>query len=267
MASAFEDTLNTSSKLLLLCGSGHNGSTILARLLLGHPAISGELSETFAFGLTHEQLWPGVLEQLALGAGEPPWVLEKTPLHLYNSSRLLEVFATSRCILLMRDGREVVASLARRSYSMQAALQRWTAAAREIILLRSQFPNRTLLVRYEDLVSSPRSQLHRISSFLSISASPLFKAAKSTANVSYLGNYIKPSQNITTSFSPDQIDDRLPHALRRALQVSMPLGQPRESGWLKLTDEQRAMVGSNDDFRFYIKLFRYSDWRADNLES
>lgn len=259
--------LLSTSKLLLLCGSGHNGSTILARLLLDHPAIAGELSETFAFGLTQEQLWPAVVEQLALRSGKPRWLLEKTPLHLFNAARLLDILPTSKCIFLMRDGKEVIASLARRSYTIEAATKRWTAAAREILLLRSQWPERTLLVRYEDLVNSPRSQLKQIARFLSISAPPLLRAARSTANTSYLGHQVNSSQHRIIIKSYDQVDDSLPHELRRAIQASLPLEKPVKSGWLVLTREQRAEAGQNDDFRFFIKLFGYSAWRTDNLES
>lgn len=228
--------------------------------------MGGELSETFAFGLTQEQQWPAVLEQLALRAGKPMWLLEKTPLHLFTASRLLANFPTSKCICLIRDGRDVVASLAKRSYSIQAATQRWTAAAREILLLRSTFPSRTMVLHYEALVGNPNRELMQIAYFLAISGSPLQKAARSTSNIRYLGHKINASLDLKSIHSLEQIDERFPHNLRRAMQASLPLSKPVRRGWLQLSQEQKSAAGENDDFRFYIKLFGYSPWSLDNLD-
>jgi hypothetical protein len=250
----------TNSKLLLLCGSGHNGSTILARILLAHYAIGGALSETFVFGLTPQQAWPGVFEQLELQSNSPQWVLEKTPLHLFNAARILEIFSSASCLFLIRDGRDVVASMVRRSLTLDSAMQRWSSSAKEILLLRSLFPSRTFLVRYEDLVACPKNTLSNISRFLGLKSAPLIHAAQSSADITYLGHQIDARSAITFYGTHENVHHDISHDLRRATQAALPLSKSVMSRWAELDPDQRKAVMNNDDFLLYEKIYGYLPW-------
>ena len=229
-------------------------------MLLDHPAIGGELSETFVFGLTPERSWPAVFEQLSMQANNPAWLLEKTPLHIFNASRLLEIFPSARCLCLIRDGKEVVASMVLRSYSVKTATQRWVSSAQETLLLRSLYPSRSILVRYEDLVSSQIESLTRIAGFLGIRSAPLLKAASSTANTSYLGHNIDSFMVRSRYPSHNLVDFDLPHDMRRATQAALPLEQAGAPRWKEIEHSQRQYVLSNDDFVLYSKIFGYLPW-------
>jgi hypothetical protein len=257
----FRSKQNAKPELLLLCGSGHNGSTILARVLLGHPMIGGEISETFVFGLSDEKSWPAIFEQLALSAGNPTWLLEKTPIHIFNASNIFKIFPTARCICLLRDGREVVASMVKRSHSVVTATERWCNTSREILLLRSKYPNQTILVRYEDLLENPADTLERIASFLAISSSRLKHDPKISNNTTYLGNTIKGKWALKSYRSYEQVGYSLPHDQRRAIQAALPLGGPPfRSNWDELSIDEKSKVKQNDDFWFYNKVFGYLAW-------
>lgn len=251
---------NREPRLLLLCGSGHNGSTILTRILLDHPMIGGTLSETFAFGLTSKAEWRGVLEQLAYRAKSKKWVVEKTPLHLFNAKDLLEIFPNAKSLLLLRDGREVVASMLMRSLSVRSAVQRWTTSCRELLVLRGIHPTRTHVVRYEELISDRDRVLQNIAEFTEISVIPLIKASVESREVSYLGfrvsSYLKEQEHKTH----EDCDYDLVHTNRRAMQASLPLTPGIKSKWEQLDSEIQREVQSHDDFMMYMRIFQYAEW-------
>jgi hypothetical protein len=66
----------------------------------------------------------------------------------------------------VRDGRDVICSLRKRGYSFGSAVSRWLfEAALSLELAKS---SRVHLVRYEDLILSPKEALAKITAFLSV---------------------------------------------------------------------------------------------------
>lgn len=105
--------------------------------------------------------------------------LEKTPDHLYYVDAIQRHLPQARFLHIVRDGEEVVASLHRaaRSYApwrpfldLDRCISRWSRAVEES--LRWIDDPRHRLVRYEDLVASPKLALHQALSFLGCADDP-----------------------------------------------------------------------------------------------
>ena len=113
-----------------------------------------------------------VLDDDCLRVGNRLW-LEKTPDHLFYVARIQRHVARAKFIHIVRDGKEVVASLNRvaRTYCAwrpylddMLAVERWNQAWRETLSWVGN-PNH-LVVRYEALLERPRRTLAQILAFI-----------------------------------------------------------------------------------------------------
>jgi hypothetical protein len=86
--------------------------------------------------------------------------VEKTPTNVYAFARLARTAPDVRLVHLVRDGRDVAASLGRRGKSLYASGSRWLYDT--LAGLRARGHESYLEVRYEDLVRDPPRVLARI---------------------------------------------------------------------------------------------------------
>lgn len=91
---------------------------------------------------------------------------EKSPPNVYAMRDYLEAVPHGRCIVTMRDGRDVVCSLMRRGLSFHQALERWVWSSSQAMAVLSD--QRVMLIQYADLVTSPRQTLSRLINFLDV---------------------------------------------------------------------------------------------------
>lgn len=96
-------------------------------------------------------------------SGKRRW-LEKTPGNVFAFRQIRDIFPDARFVHIIRDGRDTVASLAKRGFSPLLAVSRWYYATLTGIQYRD-WPNYYEL-RYEDLVRDPRQELSRLCNFL-----------------------------------------------------------------------------------------------------
>lgn len=88
--------------------------------------------------------------------------------------RFFRLFPRGRLVLVLRDGRSVVHSAIKRFHvDLTLAAQLWARGADEIADFRStsEGQSRSVLVRYEDLISDLRPQLERILDFCGLDRS------------------------------------------------------------------------------------------------
>lgn len=107
---------------------------------------------------------------------------EKTPQHAFESETLCRLYPDARIVHLVRDPRDVVASLRRmpwgsRSPTRNARLWRTCVAAAE----RRDGAENFLRIRYEDLVDQPEAQLRRVCGFLGEDYTPAMLEAPAGA--------------------------------------------------------------------------------------
>ena len=108
----------------------------------------------------------GIMHGFAQEERKVRWA-EKSPLHALHILSLAEVFPKARFLHIVRDARDVVASLHRRwRSSPYVTVYRWKHLVREADKQGSQIPERYLRLRYEQLATNPAAELERICEFL-----------------------------------------------------------------------------------------------------
>lgn len=97
---------------------------------------------------------------------------EKTPSHLWYWQRINRAFPNCKFIIVVRDGRDVVCSVSRVRWgtgNLYGDAYRWKIDIRKgEKIIDSLGPERSIMVRYEDLVVEPEVQMKRICDFLMV---------------------------------------------------------------------------------------------------
>lgn len=199
--------------LIFVMGCPRSGTTWLQMLLSSHPRIkTGPESHIFD-GIVGPQLrkWEGDLRSAKEGRppnGLPSYFnevefkellrsyvhelfgpitkrlrqnelfLEKTPNHALFIPEIVELFPSSRIVYILRDARDVVASLLRSHAgwgkhwapsNVWRAARMWTRYTEaQISAVKSFGGSRLFVVRYEELRESPIKSLQRILDFLDL---------------------------------------------------------------------------------------------------
>jgi Sulfotransferase family len=150
---------------ILILGSPHSGTSLLAAMLDSHRMLATFPMETGLF-FRGKKKFPGTiqaLERLAHGRGAWRWV-EKTPDHLLHMAAVRELMPEALVLLTVRDGRDVVASLKARFGDFRQALDTWKSAAEATV--RYQHEPWLHLVRYEELAKDPVRVLTGVSDYI-----------------------------------------------------------------------------------------------------
>lgn len=156
----------------------HEAAVDLTRRVWNHPRVTlwhleGE-PPLPPPGLSHEDAFRWAVEQpfLAYMRREgKAWWADKTPPHIDHIDDLAEIFPGAKFIELVRDGRDVALSIMGLPFGGNNAWttgRRWAHCVRMGEKARTERPADVLLVRYEDLVSSPEHEVRRVSEFLGI---------------------------------------------------------------------------------------------------
>jgi len=188
--------MTATRKLLFICGSGHSGSTLLSLLLGAQAGFAslGEVTQTVArmddrpkpctCGRSANEcpVWGPVLRAVK---PLPPGA------RMVAASRFLAQSVDADCIVdsskklssltelmgagldvdilaihLVRDGRAVAFSNARKDRSLHEAAMNWRNNNQKIAAYLARLePRRRLLIRYEDLVADPRATLLKTMAF------------------------------------------------------------------------------------------------------
>lgn len=190
---------------VFVVGSFRGGTTLMERVLLAHPEIVGPGFETQLYSrvryrrrLDHPEEFRALLGDLA---GADPieqfeevmtarvhdacarcWV-EKTPEHVYHVRALRKRFDGARIVHVMRDGRDVVTSIAHTPWIFPRVRDRFARIVGAVVLWELMtFEGLRLMrdpaledaltsVRYERLVQEPERELSRLASWLGLAAS------------------------------------------------------------------------------------------------
>lgn len=208
------------SKFVFIVGCGHSGTSLLLRLLAEHPQVYAITRESALFYQPSDSLiLQGLLgwEQAARAAGKSV-ILEKTPDHLFCVHKLNQ-FVPRACVLcMMRDGRDVVASLVSRGWDYEKAIHYWTSCMSHLEELKAKVNNLTL-VHLAQLVRRPEQVLAPILAQVGLEHSPQI--------LSRLLNYHhKPAYYYANVIEkpPDALEGEH-HVKMRNFQINQPLSK------------------------------------------
>jgi sulfotransferase family protein len=180
---------------IFVVGTMRSGSTLLRLILDSHPNIAmgeetgfmGAVAATKAIpnwrygaewygrlGWSEQELdvrlhdfYAGMFERFAQSHGKKRWG-DKTPFHSLHMAEMRRIFPDAVFLAIMRHPGAVVSSLHKRfHYTVADAAAYWTSTNTEVLRQGEALgPDRFVLFRYEDLVTSPEPVLRELMTWL-----------------------------------------------------------------------------------------------------
>ena len=199
--------------LLLICGCGHTGSSILARILGNHSDVYLVPRETGVFLANRyylENEYIKSFEEDKASQGKR-LILEKTPRHIWHVDYIRREFPKTKFILTTRDGRDVITSIYNRTKDFKGALCRYKDDS--ILTLRQVDQSDCMLVYYEYLTDNSSKYLQKICRWVGLNFEDEM--------LNYHNNPIE--WNIKNPF---RIGKPLAHDILRKEQLNRPLEKP-----------------------------------------
>jgi hypothetical protein len=196
--------------LLLICGCGHTGSSILARIIGDHSDIYFVNRETGMFLANRHYLEDEYLSEFSESAMREnrKIILEKTPRHIWHVDYIRRKYPGTKFILTTREGRDTVASLYERTKDIGFSLTRYQDDS--ILTLRQVFLGDTYLQHYEKLIEDPQHAIKNICEWVGLNFEQRM-----------LNFHLKPIEwNLNNPYSSGQPNN---HDQLRNKQVNSPL--------------------------------------------
>lgn len=187
----------------LVVGSPRSGTTLCASMIGGHPDI-GMLFEDVGHGgreVLGTKVWGNKLcipNQITLDPrpdersvwkrledgvrailGRPrmlPWLSESYPAPHRQYTIRTYVEQGARVVAMLRDPDHVVDSIRRRgAVSVERGKYRWSRAVRAINQTKQDYPDRTYIIRFPNLLDQPGEVMRDVCTLLGLSYSPAMK--------------------------------------------------------------------------------------------
>lgn len=210
---------------VFVVGAPHSGTSITTALLSEHSALYTIPGETGMFSNGNPEFQARQFDKIAFCAGRARW-LEKTPEHLMHLSAIFRLFPRAQVLIVLRDGRDVAASLFARTGDLDAGINAWLEANRQSEAFVGD--PRVLRFKYEDLVTGPENTLRRICLFLGIAFEPgMLEHHKNPRH--YYASAIRRPASVTGQ----------DHGIYRNWQINQPIFDGRGK-WKVMSDEQKT---------------------------
>lgn len=210
---------------IFVVGAPHSGTSITTVLLSEHSALYTIPGETRMFTSGNPQFQARLFDKLTFCAGRTRW-LEKTPEHLMALSAVFRLHPRAQVLIVLRDGRDVAASLFARTGDLDAGINAWLEANRQS---ESYIGDpRVLRVKYEELVTEPENTLKSICLFLGLAF-----------EVRMLEYYKKPRRYYANVIHKPPSVTGQDHGTYRNWQINQPIFDGR-GRWKKMSYEQKT---------------------------
>lgn len=161
---------------------------------------------------------------------------DKSPVNSLYAKKLVKVFPSARFIHLVRDYRGNLSSMLRYevfSPSVTTIVSQWKYSVNQIEQLATNYPDKFITIRYEDLVKDPQGVITRMCSFLNINFNPVMLDSQKREEIikqSYDQSFISEwHPNLPMEISENNIDkwkQKLsPSAIRLADYIAGKTGE------------------------------------------
>jgi hypothetical protein len=134
--------------------------------------ISGELSiDSLVYNDTVETIYEKIVDHFGACHCRPFFLGDKTPEYAYRLEWIDQVFPGSRWVFMVRDPRDVVASLTSvpwLRFNDWGAASLWSKTQARLWNAAKRWPDRIHWLRFEDLVQEPEHELGQLLEFLGI---------------------------------------------------------------------------------------------------
>ncbi|MFN0126454.1 MAG: sulfotransferase family protein [Verrucomicrobiales bacterium] len=184
-------------------------------------------------------------DRFAAGRGARRWV-EKTPDHLLHFETLRVHCPRHPVILMLRDDRDLVASLKARFEDFSQAVETWQRSARVAaeLLERGRDPFLFPLC-HERLVEAPERVLRRLCRHLGLSFDPAMLGFHRTPRHWYSSSTEKPA-GVSQQYHPQN----------RNWQINQPLFDPRRRWQRDLTAEETSRLEQGETGKLLQRMER-----------
>ena len=231
---------------VFVCGCGHSGTTIITRILAHHPSVFCPPQDTGIFTSRRRRAAREfrALEKVAVESNKTALV-EKTPRHIREMALIRELVRDPRFLLIVRDGRDVIASFARRAHNgSEIGRKRWLMD--NAIVAAESASSDTFVMRYEDFVADSAKTIEAVCKF---------------ANLTYSDDLLSYHQNPQNWFKQASIEkgsglEGDGHLSLRNWQVNQPIFDGR-GRWRNELTEQDIELLRKEDTRHLMQHFGY----------
>lgn len=159
--------MTTVNNFIFIIGCGHSGTTIMNKIIGNHKDVYGVENETSLFMESSDIIKKKLhgLSRMRDTTGKK-WVCEKTPKHVYKIDEIYEHVKTPKIIVMIRDGRDVVASLLKRYGLLHKSIGRWVNDNYEWMNHKNIAD--FCVVKYEDFVANPKNVIETICNYIGL---------------------------------------------------------------------------------------------------
>jgi hypothetical protein len=153
---------------VFIVGCGHSGTTLLTAMLDSHPHMRSYPGESNLFRFPEPRRKMHLLADLVPAARQAgkTRLVEKTPRHIHCIDSILGTLPSASIVYMVRDGRDVACSLARRVGNMKHGVERWLEDNAVGLAAIEAHPGRIHPLRFEALIDEPEETLRTLCDFL-----------------------------------------------------------------------------------------------------
>jgi len=229
---------------IFIFGCGHSGTTILNKIIGNHKNIYGIENETGIFLKENDK---EIIKNLANFSKErkklgKKWICEKTPKHVYHINKIYKLTKNPKIIILIRDGRDVVASLFKRYGDFNKSIDRWINDNNQ--WLNSTHKKDFYILKYENFVKDPEEELKKIFNYIGEEYDDTIM------------DYNKETIELPEKLF-DSLIDKNDHKLLRKYQINQDIYDGSKRYLKDLNEEQINILKSNKKFMNLMKYFEY----------
>lgn len=231
--------------VILIFGCGHSGTTIMNKIISSHKNIYGVDYETEVFLKNPMYITITFLNQLNQQRllSKKKWLCEKTPRHVHFISKIYKLIKKPKIIVMVRDGRDVVASLNKRYNDFNKSVNRWID--NNNTWLNSPYKNDFYVLRYEDFIKNPKEELEKICNYI---------GEEFDENML---NYKKDEINLPFTIDSMEKINHKDHEALRKYQTNQQIYDGSKRYLKDLTKEQLDSLYANKEFMELMKKFNY----------